>query len=111
MKIDITHVTALLYGLLKRNAPVRGNPFPPSIRTRRQRMNYMKERGGMYPGNLKNNGIRYEFDRTGSSHIEIGGDPAPYAEYTETRSMKRGWMAKSHNELVDKLRQAGGRVR
>lgn len=110
MEIDAQHITATLVGILKRNAPVRGKNMPASW-SARKRINYLKPtKSSPYPGNLKDNGIVAEIGET-SSRIEIGGARAPYGERTEETSFCPGWMAKSNNELLDKLRQAGGVVR
>ena len=110
MKIDLAHITAALVSILKRNAPVRGKNMPASWSSRR-RTNYLKPtKLSPYPGNLKNNGIRYDIGNK-ASRIEVGGPEAPYAEYTERTSFRPGWMAKSRQELLNKLRQAGGRIR
>lgn len=110
MKIDISHVTATLVRILKSNAPVRGKNMPAGW-SARKRINYLKPtKLSPYPGNLKNNGIRYDIENNKSS-VKVGGAQAPYAEYTERKSFSPGWMVKSEQELLDKLRQAGGRVR
>lgn len=110
MKIDAQHITVVLVGSLKRNAPVRGKNMPASW-SARKRINYLKPtKTSPYPGNLKDNGIVAEISET-SSRIEIGGPRAPYGERTEITSFSPGWIAKSNSELLDKLRQAGGKVR
>lgn len=50
------------------------------------------------PGNLKNQGI-YNYVGRERAIITIGGKPAPYAKYTETRSRRKYWMKKSENRI------------
>lgn len=110
MEITIDVITSVLTGALKANAPVRGKNMPGGWSESR-RINYLKpNKSSPYPGNLKDNGILEEIGEN-SSRVVIGGPRAPYAEYTEETSFSPGWMAKSNQEVIDKLRQAGGRVR
>lgn len=46
-----------------------------------------------YPGNLRQNGINMYYMGTNHIKIVIGGAPAPYGPYTETRSHNPGWIA------------------
>lgn len=110
MKIDIDTVTVTLLRLLKSNAPVRGKNIPGSWSERKVK-NYLKPtKTSPHPGNLKNNGIVYELsgDR---SQITVGGDRAVYADVTEYTSFSPGWIAKSEQQLLSKLKAAGGIVR
>jgi hypothetical protein len=97
----------LLY-ILKQNAPVRGENIPPG---RKMPKDYLKPtKLSPYPGNLKNNGIVLTGQENGAA-INVGGAAASYAEYTEWRSFKPGWMEKSQEEFLDKMRKLGGEVR
>lgn len=62
------------------------------------------------PGNLKNNGIRPKIQKH-KSKIIIGGEPAPYAPFTETRSRRKGWMKKSYNRLTRVITTVYGGIR
>ena len=46
-----------------------------------------------YPGNLRQNGINMSYISANHIQIKIGGPPAPYGPYTETRSHKPGWIS------------------
>ena len=46
-----------------------------------------------YPGNLRQNGINMSYVNANHIQIKIGGPPAPYGPYTETRSHKPGWIS------------------
>ena len=48
-----------------------------------------------YPGNLRQNGINMSYIRANHIKITIGGEPAPYGPYTETRSHKPFWILRS----------------
>lgn len=64
-----------------------------------------------YPGNLRQNGINLTY--MGANHIKItiGGEPAPYGPYTETKSHKPGWIAKSINETANiYINRFGGKI-
>lgn len=64
-----------------------------------------------YPGNLRQNGINLTY--MGANHIKItiGGEPAPYGPYTETRSHKPGWIEKSINETTNTyINRFGGKI-
>ena len=50
------------------------------------------------PGNLKNQGINNVITRK-TGRIVIGGAPAPYAIYTETRSRRKYWIKKSEHRI------------
>lgn len=83
-----------LVAILKQNAPVRdGTKYPG------------KRGASPYPGNLKNNGIYIT-----ANGVYTGGDNAPYAVYTETRSRKKGWHKKSHNQFLALLQRKYGGV-
>lgn len=93
--INIEEATWKMVGILKSNAPVRTEP--PSG----------PSGSSPYPGNLMNNGINGEVYAT-FGNVKIGGDPAPYGPYTETKSHKKGWIQKSVNEFTDWLTALGG---
>ena len=64
-----------------------------------------------YPGNLRQNGINMSYISANHIRITIGGDPAPYGPYTETRSHKPGWIAKSINETANIfINKFGGKI-
>lgn len=64
-----------------------------------------------YPGNLRQNGINMSYISTNHIRITIGGEPAPYGPYTETRSHKPGWIAKSINETANIfINKFGGKI-
>ena len=100
MQVDINKLGIELQGILRRNAPVRTKP--PSG----------PHGQSPYPGNLQQNGINLELLSQSHVRVVIGGDPAPYAPYTETKSHKPYWMANSVNEFVNLLvTQYGGVVK
>lgn len=100
MEFDISKIGVELQNALTRNAPVRTKP--PSG----------PHGQSPYPGNLQQNGINITTHTSNHIKITIGGDPAPYAPYTETKSHKPYWMAKSVNEVVNLLvTRYGGVVR
>lgn len=82
-------VYTLLY-ILKENAPVRTHPLGA--------IKYSP-----YPGNLKNNGIVSIIYSPNSATIRIGGEPAPYAPYTETRSKKPHWQENSIRQGTNRI--------
>lgn len=64
-----------------------------------------------YPGNLRQNGINMSYICANHIRITIGGEPAPYGPYTETRSHKPGWIAKSINEAANiYINRFGGKI-
>lgn len=64
-----------------------------------------------YPGNLRQNGINMSYISANHIRITIGGEPAPYGPYTETRSHKPGWIAKSINETANIfINKFGGKI-
>lgn len=64
-----------------------------------------------YPGNLRQNGINLTYMGVNHIKITIGGEPAPYGPYTETRSHKPGWIAKSINETANTyINRFGGKI-
>lgn len=56
-----------------------------------------------YPGNLRQNGINLSYAGPNHIRVVIGGDPAPYGPYTETKSHKPGWIAKSCNATAQEI--------
>ena len=83
-----------LAAILKCNAPVRdGTKYPG------------KRGSSPYPGNLKNNGIYIT-----ANGVYTGGDNAPYAIYTESRSRKKGWHKKSNEEFLQLLQRKYGGI-
>lgn len=84
-------VTYYLQTQLKANAPVRTKP-PSGPHGK-----------SPYPGNLQQNGINITLLTSTQSRITVGGDPAPYGPYTETKSHKPYWQQKSINETVQML--------
>lgn len=98
MKITVAMLTYELTTILKKNAPVRDGAKYPGRRG-----------ASPYPGNLKLNGIR--FVQAGKkSECRVGVPDAPYAPYTETRSRKKGWQAKSNAEFIAMLKSLGAEV-
>ncbi|MEG1528743.1 MAG: hypothetical protein RR338_00170 [Clostridia bacterium] len=91
-------LTYELATILKKNAPVRDGSKYPGARG-----------DSPYPGNLKNNGIRY-IKQGGQSIIAVGNPDAPYAPYTETRSRKRGWQRRSNEEFLALIKSFGGKI-
>jgi len=84
--------------IFKNNAPVRTYPLGAT-------------KHSPYPGNLKNNGIVPKIYSSTNAKLHIGGPPAIYAPYTETRSHSPGWQKKSLDELVNRLVNCyGGKV-
>lgn len=64
-----------------------------------------------YPGNLRQNGINLTYMGVNHIKITIGGEPAPYGPYTETKSHKPGWIAKSINETANTyINRFGGKI-
>lgn len=64
-----------------------------------------------YPGNLRQNGINMSYISANHIRITVGGEPAPYGPYTETRSHKPGWIAKSINETANTfINKFGGKI-
>lgn len=80
-----------LLRILKNNSPVRSTRG--------------KSGASPYPGNLKNNGIYTTCLSTKVAIIHVGGEPAPYAIYTETKSRKKGWQKKSEQEFLTQIQQ------
>ncbi len=86
----------LLY-ILKENAPVRMSPGPKG-----------KPGTNMYspyPGNLKNNGIYAGYRTADKGTIVLSGvdGKVGYLPYTETRSRKPNWQARSIEQFVGDL--------
>lgn len=64
-----------------------------------------------YPGNLRQNGVNLTYMGVNHIKITIGGEPAPYGPYTETKSHKPGWIAKSINETANTyINRFGGKI-
>lgn len=64
-----------------------------------------------YPGNLRQNGINLQYVNSKHIKIVIGGAPAPYGPYTETKSHKPGWIAKSVNDTANAfIYKFGGKI-
>ena len=84
--------------IFKENAPVRTKPLGA--------IKYSP-----YPGNLKNNGIVPIVYSASHAVLRIGGEAAPYARITETRSKKPGWQKKSLQETAQRIAtEYNGRV-
>lgn len=94
-KVTKLEITTELETILRRNAPVREYPTCKI--------------NGREPGNLKTKGIKVVEDTPARCHIVIGGDEAPYAIYTETRSHKKGWQKKSASQFLRRLERLGGK--
>lgn len=94
-----------LHRIAKGNAPVR-DPY------------YTAKNGKTYrtwskwgqPGNLKNKGIVTKIGRL-RAVTTIGGEAAPYAPITEYTSRKKGWIAKTKQEFINRLETAYGAKR
>ena len=86
-----------LLRITKNNAPVRSFPGP----TGKKGTNMYSP----YPGNLQNNGIYGENLGATSGRVVLSGTEGKvgYLPYTETRSHRPGWQAKSINEFVSRL--------
>lgn len=64
-----------------------------------------------YPGNLRQNGINLQYINSKHIRITVGGAPAGYGPYTETRSHKPGWIAKSINNTANTfINKFGGKI-
>lgn len=63
------------------------------------------------PGNLKNNAINPVFMGNNNTKVVVGGDPAPYAPYTETRSRRKYWMRRSRNRIIKVIENKYGGTR
>lgn len=89
-------MTKLLWEL-KANAPVRLTPGPSG----KQGTNMYSP----YPGNLKNNGIYAGYKTADKGTIILSGTDGKvgYLPYTETRSHKPGWQARSVEQFVSDL--------
>lgn len=95
LTIDLA-MTKLLF-ILKENAPVRqttGASGKPGTNTY-----------SPYPGNLKNNGIYMGYKTADKGSVCLSGTDGKvgYLPYTETRSHKPNWQAKSIEEFVSDL--------
>jgi len=88
---DISSLGIELQSICQKNCPVRTKP--PSG----------PSGSSPYPGNLRQNGINLSILNDKHARVVIGGQPAPYGPYTETRSHKAGWMQQSVNEFVAML--------
>lgn len=87
MEISIFELTAEMTHILKSNAPIRTKPLG-------------KTKYSPFPGNLKQNGVVMD---TANGKVLVGGDSAPYALYTETKSKKAGWLKKSELDMLNRL--------
>jgi len=86
-KLTTFELVAEMTHILKGNAPVRTKPLG-------------RTKYSPFPGNLKQNGIVMDASQ---GKVLVGGDPAPYATYTEETSYKAGWMKKSELEMLNRL--------
>lgn len=91
-------ISSKLEEILKTNAPVRDGVKYPGARG-----------ASPFPGNLRKHGI-VAIKTNDSITVQVGGEEAPYAIYTETRSRRKGWQQKSANEFVQYLKSIGGVV-
>lgn len=88
---DISKLGLELQSICQQNAPVRTKPpAGPSG-------------SSPYPGNLRQNGINLAILSDSHAQVVIGGPPAPYGPYTETKSHKPGWINKSVIEFTNML--------
>lgn len=84
--------------IYKANAPVRTKPLG-STKT------------SPYPGNLKNNAIITKVKSPNEAELVLSKEAASYVDYTEYTSHKKGWQAKSFNQLVSVIcAKYGGRL-
>lgn len=97
--LEIETVTNYLIMQLTINCPVRTNPPSGPYGS------------SPYPGNLRQNGISQNILNSSQSKITIGGHPAPYGPYTETRSYKKGWINKSVESTIQMIVNRYGGIR
>lgn len=89
--MEITKLGLELQTICQSNSPVRTKPpaGPSGL--------------SPYPGNLRQNGINLQLLSVNHIRVVIGGEPAPYGPYTETKSHKPGWINKSIVQFTNML--------
>ncbi len=95
----------LILAIFKGNAPVRKTPGA----TGKRGTNMFSP----YPGNLRNNGIRWENLDAQSGRLVLSGRDGKvgYLPFTETTSKSPGWQEKSLNDFVNYLCSVFGGIR
>lgn len=91
--------------IAKSNAPVRDATY-----TAKSGKTYKTYSKWGQPGNLKNKGITAKIGRF-RAKVTIGGKNAPYAPITEYTSRKKGWIANSKQQFIQRLEALYGAKR